>query len=231
MKPCKPIGLFFSATAFGFLLSQFLWDGMVYFYPASNKRHPAAVHKSYDLSDYQGHDLRMASKKRLLSEALIREDNGRFGIELGHFVTKGSSGQKQYACDAYDIVEMTFTSGDQAVNGQLPTMVVEGRCRVGLDTIRMEPIWIPMDKVLSERAGDIELHYPELSNLAIKFTNVGDNWPHVWNLSQVRLKSRDIIGKSLAINQKEIRDLLPYPLSVNWKDPKDLSKQFATDSP
>lgn len=195
------------------------WKGMVYWYP-DKSRNPAAIKKVFDFSHLEGRALEMASYKRLVADAKTLDDEENIGIELGHFVVKDPSNNRQFACDIYNRVELVFESADMSVSGEPSIMKVEADCQVNKDINRINTVWIPMKKILKEKEGDIELDYRERGNIHLTFLNIGDRWPRAWMLSNVRMFNEDDFGKILQINKVQMREIVNRPLTLVWD--KDL---------
>lgn len=188
---------------------------------ATISRDPAAIKRTYDFSGLDGSALAKAQKQRLLAGAkVVREKTGEVsavGVELGHFVLKGEDGQKAFACQKYEKIQLTFVGEGTAVNGELPKMEVEGLCEMSADINSISPIWIPVAKILGEPVGDGEFSFHEGKTVLLRFANVTDQWPTTWQLQSLTLSSNEKVGETVVIPQAELRQFLPKPMLLDWK--------------
>ena len=194
------------------------WNGIAYYY-IGDKRQPAAVRKVIDFSHLEGSALQLASKKRLLADAKIISTDDGVGIELGHFITRGSDGGKQFACYVYNRVQLVFYAEGLAVAGDKPTMTVESNCLIGNDINRISAIIIPVNKVLKEKPGDLELKYLDGNPISIQFEHVVDQWPQEWSLGSVKLFNQMTPGQEVFIDHQQVREEAPQPIKMVWKSP------------
>lgn len=218
MSPNKTfisILVFTLTLCLGIFISIKSWKGLVYWYP-DNNRNPAAIKKVFDFSHLEGRALEMASYKRLIADARILEGNESLGLELGHFVIKDEEAKRQFACNVYNRIELQFKSADMSVNGEPSVMTIEAHCLVNDDINRIHPVWIPMKKILSEREGDIQLHWKEQGDIHISFTNIGDSWPRAWTVSNVKMFNDNDLSKFMQIDQTQMKQILEKPLTLVW---------------
>ena len=207
------------AAMIGAFVSLRSWDGISYYYLDDNKRHPAAVRKVFDFSHLEGGALKIASQKRLLSDARVVAlgDKGSIGVELGHFITRGENGGKQFACHAYDRVELTFFAKGMAIAGERPLMIVEADCRIGDDINRISAIPIPVAKILKETPGELELQYLETNPVLIRFDHVVGQWPKEWSLYSVRLYNQSDLGREVRIDNPQIQEIsADHEVKMQW---------------
>jgi hypothetical protein len=215
-------GMFFACAAmFGVFVAVHSWNGAIYFSTASlskDVRTPAAIRKDLDFSHLDGAELITASQKRLVTAARIILQNDDVGVELGHFVTRGATGDRQLACDFYDRVSLQFEAEGVADNGEKPMMQIEAPCRTGTDITRIEPIWIPVKKLQAEHATDMDISYPEQEGVNFRFSHMTGAWPGHWALHSVRLFNGSESGRIVDISNHELHDILHSPLTVNWQN-------------
>lgn len=230
MKPRYLFGVvfFFFMIALGVFVAQFSWNGVVYLSEAElrNARSPAAIRRDLDFSLLNGADLVTASQKRLVTAARTVSEKGDIGIELGHFVTRGADGRRELACDVYDRVSLRFEAEGIAEGGEKPTMEVESPCTMSRDITMIEAVWIPVQRIMSERSTDMDLSLDERngSKVSFKFSNMTSDWPTQWRLASVRLSDNDQKGPEVSLAGRELRDLLKKPMVLNWVpgvDPAD----------
>lgn len=212
----KGITVFILAFVSGWLLSLRTWDGLVYFV-FEGDRQPAAVARSFDLSHLQGEALRDAAHRRLLSEANAFKGEKGIGVRLGHFIARGPDGTKKLACQIYEKVEMTFVADGVAESGEAPLMIVEGPCAVDKKDINhISAIWVPIERVLNEKPGDMELSFYDENDVTLKFDHIGLQWPKNWSLQSVRLYSASYPNLETVIDEEQVREVSPHALELNW---------------
>ncbi len=178
-------------------------------------RDPAAIRKVYDFSNLDGSALSLASKQRIISgfEAIRKGES--IGISLGHFVVKGSDGQKQFACRKYNRITLSFEGEGMAVGGEKPSMQIEGACHEAEDINQISPLVVPVARILDAPVGDGEFDFREDQPVRVRFSNVADQWPTTWALVSVKL-SNDA-SEEVAIEKAEIRTLTERPVVLKFE--------------
>lgn len=203
----------------GFHQALTSFDGVIYVSHdrfSAQRRDPAAIRRDLDFSRLDGAELITASQRRLVTAARVILENGELGVELGHFVTRGPDRGRQLACDFYDRVEITFEAEGVAEGGDKPVMKVDGPCRTGADITRIEPIWIPIGKILNEKPADMELSYADHEDLSFRFDDMTDHWPKHWVMKSVRLYNEKEAGREVAISNQDLYQLVDRPLILHW---------------
>lgn len=203
----------------GVVAGRTSWNGAIYLTSTSftsNVRNPAAVHRDLDETKLEGSELLTGTRNRLVSEAKVVLDGGEMGLQLGHFVTRDSQGNRQLACDFYNRMRVTFQADGVASAGEKPTMEIEGPCKTAADITKIEPVWIPVLKILGEEPGDMDLSFPENEGLAFKFSNIDERWPTRWVLTSVQLLNDSENGRTLGFNAQELRAVRAKPLVLAW---------------
>jgi hypothetical protein len=181
-------------------------------------RDPAAIRRVYDFSQLDGSALDQASKQRLVSGAKVRHESEETGVELGHFVVKGSDGQKAFACQQYSEIVLQFEGDGSASNGQKPTMEVEGGCEISsTDVNAIAPLWIPTAKIMGEPVADGEFDFRDGHAIKVRFSNVTQEWPSLWRLTGVKLIDQADPSKEVDINDKDIHQFADKPVIVSFK--------------
>lgn len=210
---------FFIFFGIGFLISsrsqQFQAEPS-YAVIQSSGRDPAAIRKVYDFSALEGSALNYAAKQRILDGVKVVREEQDIGIELGHFVIKGSDGEKTFACQKYSKVVLSFEGEGVAVSGELPKMEVEGGCEISSDINRIAAVWIPVSRILGEPVVDGEFDFREGRPSKLKFANVTDQWPRLWQLKSVRLIDPSGENSEVAIPSSELRDILKKPFLIEF---------------
>lgn len=183
---------------------------------ATSRRDPAAIKKVYDFSNLEGTALSFAAKQRLLEGAELLHDKKDVGVSLGHFVIKGQSGEKQFACERYEKVFLQFEGEGIAVAGELPAMEVESNCSISEDINRIAAIWIPVSRIMGEPVADGEFDFREGRAIKLRFANVSDQWPTVWRLRSVKLSDPKGTYGDVVVEPNELRTILKRPFLVEF---------------
>ncbi|PIS10889.1 MAG: hypothetical protein COT73_06990 [Bdellovibrio sp. CG10_big_fil_rev_8_21_14_0_10_47_8] len=179
-------------------------------------RDPASIKKVYDFSSLGGSALDFATKQRLLEGARVVREKNDVGVELGHFVIRGSSGQKEFACQTYSQIVLSFEGEGVAVAGEHPSMEVEGACEISSDINRIAAVWIPVSRILGEPVADGEFDYREGHPAKLKFSNVSDQWPTLWQLKSVRLTDPSGKVADVIVQAQDLKELVGKPFLVNF---------------
>jgi hypothetical protein len=182
----------------------------------SSKRDPAAIKRVYDFSGLEGSALSWATKQRLINGARVVKMNDEIGMELGHFVIRGTQGEKIFACQKYSKVEFIFQGDGVATSGESPIMSVEGSCEISSDINKIAAVWIPVKRILGEPVADGEFDFREGRPVRVRFANVIDQWPKLWRLQAVRLIGSESDSDFVEIGQKEIREISSDPILVKF---------------
>lgn len=174
-------------------------------------RDPAAVRASYDFSHLRGSALNSAMKGRALAGLSVHKTSSDVGLALGHFTLVNPAGEKTLACREYEKIQLAFEAEGVSVDGNKPVMEVEGECRFTEDLAFVQPVMIPVSKILGEKPADGEFRFMEGQDVAVRFSHVLDEWPRRWILTDVRF-----VGKksSFAISRNEIHDKLGNFFSI-----------------
>lgn len=179
---------------------------------SSEDRNPAALHKSFDITEFTGNSLIQAAKNQLLSGVSIQHAGKSVGIGLGHFIYL-DQGKKKFACKQYQDVVLEFVAESHSGHDELPRMTVVGPCEFSTDISRILPLWIPFEKIVAEKPIDGDFEFNDSQKMSIRFMYLNDHWPHAWILKSVRLKNSD---QQIEIAEKEIAQLLGQPLVIRW---------------
>lgn len=219
MKGFFGILIFLFGIALGFLYSSSSWNGEKYI-KASNlspnpKRDLAAVKKVYDFTNHMGNLLSSLSSHKVLSNAQISNEQGKFTLSLGHYVMKTTNGDHFLACQLYDKVVIEYLAEGQASNGNLPRMEVIADCNLLNDDINhIAPIKIPVKDILSSQPADGEINYTENYKITVRFYNVTEHWPKQWALQKVTLTDSHREQFDTTINAKQA--LKTANLNMDW---------------
>lgn len=179
-------------------------------------RDPAAIRQVYDFSNLSGSDLTVAMKKRLLAGSAVIRQKESLGVELGHFALAKLTGEKTLACQEFQKVTLHFEAEGIATSGERPSMEVEGACEFSADMTKINPILIPLDKIMAEKPSDGEIQYREGHAVTLRFRGMTEEWPTRWLLTGVRLSNAGE-QKELLIDAEEVSQILGRPMMVNFK--------------
>lgn len=193
--------------------SQVATEGATF---SSVSRDPAAIRSVFDFSSLQGSELYSASAQRLISGAKILHEKQDLGLQLGHFVVKGSSGEKEFACQKYGQLILFFEAEGMAVNGERPKMEVEGACEISKDINSMSPLWIPTAKILGEPVADGEFDFRDERVVKIRFSNVSDEWPKSWQLKSIKLVGKAPADEPLYVTEQDLSESSSGPFLIHF---------------
>jgi hypothetical protein len=103
-----------------------------------------------------------------------------------------------------------------ASSGERPSMIVEGPCRTGDDITRIEPIWIPVTKILSEKASDMDLAFTDNDGVTFKFQDMTGEWPNRWHLSSVRIFNDSQSNRTIELSADDLHRIGGKPVVLAW---------------
>ncbi len=224
MKRNHASGIFVFAVAvcLGTVAAGVAWNGKIFVSNSKyleNVRNPAAIRNAFDYSQFEGEPLKIRSLKRLITGAQVVAHQSQVGIELGHFVTKGEGGRGQLACEFYNRVSLQFEGEGVFEFGEKPVMTVEAPCQVSSDINRIETIWIPHVRLMTENrepARTIEATYQDMAQVHFKFDHMTSVWPREWTLVSVRLYSDLSPGREVSISKTEIASIVDDPFTIKF---------------
>ncbi len=182
---------------------------------SSTSRDPAAIRPNFDFSKMEGSNLLAAAKERLITGSRFISKKGTVGVELGHFVLRGPSGQKIFACEEYSKISLTFEGDGTMIDGHKPSMTVEGHCSISqTDVNRISPIWIPAQQILAEQVQEGDFEHSNKESVKVYFQHVYDEWPKQWAMKSVSL-SRDG-SDPLIVSEEELNQIHPEPVILDF---------------
>lgn len=179
-------------------------------------RDPAAVKNVFDFSHLKGERLQEAVRQRMMTGLVVKKDADGARFSFGHFVFVDEMGQKKPACQAFGKVAITFEAEGVSVGGDKPQMEVEGRCEHSNDLAMINPLFVPVAKILGERPGDGEFQFNQGSGVTIRFANLPEAWPRLWLLKSVKLVNEQN-AEALVIESDEVAKYLGHPVVLSWK--------------
>ena len=133
-------------------------------------------------------------KERIISGIDVHKTAEGFGLSLGHFAFQNEAGEKVLGCKSFAKVVLSFEAEGYAVSGEKTSLEVDGPCTYSNDLTQINPLIIPMARVLQEKPGDGDFNFQEGTPISLKFLNVPEAWPRKWVL----------IGIKMVSDQKEI---------------------------
>lgn len=178
-------------------------------------RDPAAIGKTFDFSHLHGNQLQEAVKQRLVTGFSLKKSNEGAEVGLGHFVYQDDRGQRRLACQEFSKVTLTFEGEGSSVAGARPVMDVEGVCEFSPDMARINPLMIPIAKIVGEKPADGEFQFQDGSPITVRFTNVSDEWPRTWILKSIKLDG-DKNAQAVVVEGPEVVRYLGHPLVLNF---------------
>lgn len=181
----------------------------------SVERAPAAVRQVYDFSHLRGSALDSAIKERIVVGMELFKESDRIGISLGHFAFVNPAGDKTLGCNEYTKVRMKFEAEGTVVNGERPSMEVEGACQFSEDLSKVNALYVPMRQIMAERPADGEFQFRGASEVSIRFSNLSDEWPRKWSLTKIQFKGPKA---EVSVDQTEIRRSLGQPLMISFAE-------------
>lgn len=205
---------FFIRTSY-IVFSFFLGLGIVYYSNSRFKfqRDPAAIRSVFDFSHLRGNALEVAVKERIISGLDVRKSAEGFGLVLGHFAYQTENGEKVLGCQGFSKVVLAFEAEGYAVSGEKTSLEVDGPCTYSSDLSQINPLMIPMARVLQEKPGDGDFNFQEGTPISLKFLNVPEAWPRKWVLVGVKMVSAQ---KEILIDRNEVAQILGHPLILSY---------------
>lgn len=179
-------------------------------------RNPAAIHKSHDLSRLSGAELLKAGKSHLLEDFVLEKKEDRVGIGMNHFVVKGVDGNKQFACEFYDKVELSFTGEGVAENGHLPSLRVETDCEMAGNIHRMKKIWIPFESIRKVPTNELSHFFFEKENIFVTVEHASYALPSTWTLNSIRVFNQIHSDRNLVIDSRSVRKSFSSLPQMKW---------------
>lgn len=178
-------------------------------------RDPASIGKVYDFSHLSGDELRTAVKKRLMAGFDIHRVDGEQEVALGHFMFVDASGEKKFACQEFNKISLVFEAEGVSVSGEASKMEVEGQCAYSGDISKIDPLYIPVAKILGEKSLDGEMQFNDHHAVTLRFTNLPEEWPRTWILKQVQLK-KDGSPEAFTVESDEVARYVGHPTVLKF---------------
>ncbi|MCM2280498.1 MAG: hypothetical protein NDI61_01480 [Bdellovibrionaceae bacterium] len=214
--------VFLAFAAVGVAKAVLSSDGLRFFSAAkffSKERNPAALKRVFDYSSFEGEPLKIRSLKRLVEGAQVVAKEGAVGIGLGHFVTKGTDGRGELACEFYGRMTLKFEGEGIMEFGEKPMMIIEAPCQVSADINRIDTVWIPFARLLADNkspARFLETSFPDQAGVHFKFENMTSEWPRQWRLVSIRLFDEANPGREVAIDKTSLAEFADKAVVVTF---------------
>lgn len=199
-------GVFLCFFAFGFALVFRSADRYMI------ARDPAAIRQVYDFSHLRGSALDVAMKERLVAGLEIDRQTDRIGLGIGHFAFVNGSGEKTLGCREFNRVVLVFEAEGMVVNGERPKMEVEGGCEFSDDLTRINPLYIPVARILGEKPADGEFQFRDGKEVVIRFANLSDEWPRKWVLVGVKMNGSK---SDFSVDRNDLNKILGHPYMMS----------------
>lgn len=178
-------------------------------------RKPAAIRPYYDFTNLRGSALEVALKERVVSNLEIVHKDKDVGLTFGHFAFTNAASEKTFGCNEYKNVTLKFESADMAISGEKSRMEIESTCVASADITMIEPIWLPLSKIYTDKPTDGDFQFMEGQKTAVHFTNISDEWPKKWHLIGVKLSNP---SHELSIDRNEMLKILGKPIVLSFTD-------------
>lgn len=203
----------------GFIFSTFFILGFFMVYKTHpdyiSGRSPAAIQRNYDFSLLKGTDLIYAIKARIGNGLQIEKTADSRNISIGHFRFKDPHGNQKYACEEYPKVNLKFFADGEATSGQPIVMEVEGDCKFNSNSSQIDPLWLPVARILNERPADGVYEYTDERSTTVRFSNIDSRWPKTWVLQEISLMhSNGEVG--VILDAQEIRQLRKQGFAIQF---------------
>lgn len=177
-------------------------------------RDPAAIRQVYDFSHLRGSALDVAMKERMVAGLEVFKENERIGLGIGHFAFVNGGGEKTLGCREFGKVMMTFEAEGVVVNGERPVMQVEGACEFTEDLAKVNPLYIPIARILGERPADGEFQFREGKEITVRFSNLSDEWPRKWILVGMKMNGQ---RSDFSVDRNDLNKILGHPFMINMQ--------------
>lgn len=205
-----------SVVALALLLPNLFWEQKIYVYMGSD-RVPAAIDRSLNFTHLDGRDLRVTSERRLAQAARLMLGPGGLELELGNYALKKEDGEAAFSCQVYDRIEVVFRAVGVAESGRIPSMTVEGACRLSLDYSRIQPLWVPLAEIFQEPHGDGEFTFMGGDEpVTVRFEGVGSFWPQEWEVESFRHFKSGLYHQGIVVSSEALHRYRAQPLKVDW---------------
>lgn len=184
-------------------------------------RVPASIprQKVFDFSRLESTDLDRAARHAMMNGLHAVMKNNNYGVSIGHFIMKDDRGQSLQACEYFGKLEITFEAQGIAVNGERPSLKVEGPCLGSESLARTQPLWIPVGEIRNQKPGDIEVNFQGQKEVTITTKNIPHAaWPSHWVLSQLKLVHSEGTHREISVSRKDVYELSRVPLILSWPD-------------
>jgi hypothetical protein len=215
--------LFLAAIGFANWLTVRSWNGTVYVY-IGERRAPASVRTVQDYTPINRKAIYRSARAQLMAEAAAVRDGGDIAVTLGHpIVPREEGGGRDFACEVaghtsvYDRMEINFYGTGISDNGEEPHMVIDTACQAGAELDQLEPVWIPMQEIVSAEPRDQELQVSGDQPAIIRLEHIPGAWPEKWVLVSVRFYREDSPDDDLIVDARHLRDGGTALLSFDFK--------------
>ncbi len=204
VKSVSAVALFFVFTGFGIWV-QFQsknFQEVPYVVSVNVARDPAGIDPSINLQASTS-DSGAEAQRIILAHAETIKQSNQVGFKLGHFQISYANQFTESMCERYKKVNLEFQGDGYSEGEDLPTLVVEAPCVQSAENINsLEPIWIPVQLLLSEKAAEGEFTFAKYPKLI--FSHVPNDWPKLWVLKSVELTNPEDSSQVLKIQSQKV---------------------------
>ncbi len=173
--------LIFIPILFGFFISIYSWDGVVYFFDRDNSRIPADSTNVFSFKNLKSRIKSHSNKKIIAEQTIISRSNNEITLNFKNiFVGE----KKASVCKTYQNIELNFVALNVAVSGEPPTITLNTLCTEDSSNAEyISTITIPLDEIKSLPPSSKEPFLFEKSTFS--FSNIEDEWPIDFRLKTV----------------------------------------------
>jgi len=190
--------LIFIPILFGFFVSIYSWDGVVYFFDRANSRIPADNTNTFSLKNLKSRIKGHSNQKIILEQTIISRSDEFITLNLKNFFVDK---QKTTVCSAYEQVQLSFAALNVAVSGEPPMITVTAPCSEDPSNVSyIATITVPLSEIKSRPVKDkTPLTFEQQK---YTFSNISDEWPLEFRLKSVTFINED---KDLKLNVEVFR--------------------------
>lgn len=196
----------------------FFVAGFYFFYQAEDQarldRDPASVKNSFDLSMLQGEELSATLTQRLASDLQVSSVSSDKYLRFNQFKLM-VDGKKKWLCEEYSKVVFQFEALGVDVSGHKSEMQVDGPCVSSAEEGKVDPLIIPVSKLIVEKVADGEFNYREGKYALVTFANLENEWPKKWSLKSFRLIN-PTTGAQVTVTAEKVSKSLGSPFVLEF---------------
>lgn len=179
--------LIFVPIIFGFFVSIYSWDGVVYFFDRGNSRIPADNTSFFSVKNLKSRINGNSNEKIISEQTIISRTDSSITLNIKNFYT---GDKKTSVCNGYDSIQLSFIALNVSVSGDPPTITVDAPCTEDNSNAEyISTVTIPLDEIKNLSPSTKEPYSYE--KLKFNFINIEDEWPIDFRLKQVIFSNTD----------------------------------------